>query len=150
MWKKVKKMLFYGANTLRKALLTNSPVACSVMGKMLACHANQRSIYDQDDNIIFHALESATDDDIRTFMIIMQEYKTSKGSFRIPLDELDASKLATIGWCEANRLFYGPGGGITFGDSGDNQVDTSHSPTSAAERLFEYVDSVKQLLGYKK
>ena len=54
---------FYVVNTLRKALLTNSLIACTIMGRILACHAIDASKYNQDDDIIFHALENATDDD---------------------------------------------------------------------------------------
>lgn len=141
---------FYVANTLRKALLVDSPLACMIMGKMLAYHAKIGSSYDQDDNIVFHALETATDEDIRLFTKIMQEYKTTDGRFRIPLDNLNTNLLATMGWCETNRLYFGPSGGISWGEFGDDGFDTSHSPTSAAERLFQYVCSVKQVLEYEK
>ena len=141
---------FYVANTLRKALLADSQVACTIMGKMLACHAKQGNAYDQDDNIIFRALETATDEDIRLFTKAMQEYKTPKGTFRIPLDELDSHLFATMGWGEFNRLFYGPSGGIAWTDADDAGFDTSHSPTAAAERLFEYISSMKQILEYGK
>lgn len=139
---------FYVSNTLRKALLADSIIVCTVMGKMLASHVKRGSVYDQEDNIVFHALETATDEDIRLFMKLMQEYKSPKGMLRIPLAEMDSHLYATMGWCESNRLFYGPSGGISWGGFGDEGFDTSHSSTSSAERLLEYVSSVKQILEY--
>ena len=58
---------FYISNTIRKALLSNSPIACTIMGRILSNHINEKHVYSQDDIIIVHALESATDYDIRSF-----------------------------------------------------------------------------------
>ena len=139
---------FYVVNTLRKALLADSLIACTVMGRILAKHVNDGSSYDQNDNIVFHALENATDDDIRIFVKIMKEYRTEKGPFRIPDDKKDVNMQSAIEWCVYSRLFYGPSGGISWVMSEDEGYDTTHSPTSAGNRLMEYVESVKQILEY--
>ncbi len=139
---------FYVANTLRKALLADSLIACTVMGRILARHVKDGCKYDQDDNIIFHALENATDDDIRHFYRVMKEYKHDKETFRILLTDIDVSLSSSMDWCEYNRIFRGPSGGITWEDIEDEGFDTSHGPTNAAEKLFEYVESVKHVLDY--
>lgn len=144
---------FYVSNTLRKALLSDSPIACTIMGRILACHVNECSKYSQDDNVIFHALENATDQDIKMFVKIMKEYKTKNDDgndvFRIPNEIMMHTDIdSTLNWCVFNRIFNGSSG-ILWGIDGQD-YDDSHSPTSAANKLFEYIDSVKQVLSYDK
>ncbi|MBR1853677.1 MAG: hypothetical protein IJ794_11160 [Lachnospiraceae bacterium] len=144
---------FYVVNTLRKALLADSLIACTIMGRMLACHIDGKTPYDQNDNIIFHALESATDDDITQFYEVMKEHmaKDEDGNdvFHIPNCVMENDDfMASLDWCVFNRLFNGTSG-VSWTDEGQN-YDKSHSPNNAAFRLKEYVDSVKQVLEYGK
>ncbi len=142
---------FYVSNTLRKALLSDSPIACTIMGIILACHVNDGSRYSQDDNIVFHALENATDQDIKMFVRIMKEYKTKSDEgddvFHIPNEIMEQAEIkTTLDWCVFNRIFNGISG-LTWGEEGQD-YDDSYSPTSAANKLFEYIDSVKQVISY--
>ena len=149
--KKSEENAFYVSNTIRKALLSDSLISCVIMGRMLARHMGEDSKYDQDDNIIFHALESATNDDIRQFYQVMKEFKTKNENgnvvFHIPDDVLKEPVFSSsLDWCVFNRIFNGTSG-VLWGIEGQD-YDDSHSPTSAAEKLFGYVDSVKQILEY--
>ena len=136
---------FYVANTLRKALLSDSTLACTVMGSMLAKHVKHDTMYDQDDKIIFHALESATDEDIRNLYRIMKNYKVDMESFKIPNDDIDDIMISSLDWCAFNRLFRQK----IWGDIADEGFNTEYGPNSSAERLYEYIRSVKQVLDYK-
>lgn len=148
---KSEKNAFYVTNTLRKALLSDSPIACTIMGRMLACHIEGGTVYTQEDNIIFHALENATDYDIRQFYKVMNEYKENDEAgdvvFHIPNEIFNNSDFASsLNWCVLNRIFNGISGAVWVKEG--QAYDNSHSPTPAANRLFEYVDSVKQVLRY--
>ncbi len=139
---------FYVVNTLRKALLSDSLIVCTIMGRILARHVAEGTRYTQEDNIIFHALESATDDDIRQFRRVMDDYLTKNeignNVFHIPNEEFDDPLfLSSLNWCEYNRIFNGTSG-IKLVVDNQNYID-SYSPTQAAIRLQEYADSVKQV-----
>ena len=84
------------ANTLRKALLADSPIACTLMGRILADHIKEKKPYDQYDVIIIHALESATDDDLRAFQNMMSGYNGKN---------IVVSSQNTVEWCFINRIF---------------------------------------------
>ena len=139
---------FYVANTLRNALLSNSPIACTIMGRILAKHVEDGTTYDWDDNIVFHALESATDQDIRMFARVIKKYLTEKNELRIPFKDMDSDMFFSLEWCVYNRILQGPSGGIAWSSFDDNDYDTSHSPTSAGHKLHCYIKSVRQVLDY--
>ena len=141
----------YLVNTLRKALLTDSLIACTIMGKMLSLHMDNKRAFDQDDNIIFRALENATDDDIRIFYRVMNEYLTKNEDghdiFSIPNIVINNPGFSSaLDWCVFNRIFNGTSGVRWIVDGQD--YDVSYSPTSAGHRLREYVYSVRQVLNY--
>ncbi len=151
--KKNEKNAFYVINTLRKALLADSLIACTIMGRILASHVSDNSKYDYDDNIIFHALQNATDDDIRQFYKVMREYKSDdeEGNcvFHIPIELIRETGLSSsLEWCVFNRIFTGTNG-ILWGKIGQD-FDDSHSPTSAGFKLMDYVESVRQVLEYEE
>ncbi len=142
---------FYVANTLRKALLSDSPVACTIMGRILACHVNEDTVYTQEDKIVFNALENATDSDIKQFRNVMKNYSATndKGNtvFHIPNEVINQSDFRiSLDWCVFNRLFEGVPG-ISWAVTGQN-YDDSYSPTPAACKLLDYIESVRQVLNY--
>lgn len=138
---------FYFSNTLRKALLSDSTIACTIMGRMLATHMDDGSVYTQDDNIIFHALSSATNQDIRGFMRILKKYRTENDELQILKAELEDEETQTsLDWCVFNRILGGAIG-IQMEDM-DSDYDDNYSLTSAAIKLYEYADSIKQVIDY--
>ena len=141
---------FYIANTLRKALLSDSPIVCTILGRILADHISTETPYDREDKIIVHALESATDDDIRLFMKIMREDILKVGSkeeyenfYNILQDNPELQD--SIDWCVSNRIFKEN----DVNDFGDTlSFEKSYSLTQVAFRLRKYAESVWQVFHY--
>ncbi len=139
---------FYVSNSLRKALLSNSPIACAIMGRMLARHIASNTSYDQDDKIIFQALENATDDDVQMFYDFMNEYNSIADKPKtIPFELLN--KYSVIeNWCEFNRIVRH---NMSVDNYGEEVVfNENFSLYSAALRLMDYIESIRQLLDYGK
>lgn len=126
---------FRVANALRKSLLMDSPIACSLMGEILTDHVEKDTHYDREDNIIVHALETATDDDLICFRKMMRTVKDNK---------IDIIDQVTVDWAEANRLFK-----INNPHMGEWQgllsFEPEYIPEPAAYKMMNYLDKIKQL-----
>ena len=139
---------FYVANTLRKALLSDSPIACTIMGRILARHVSEGSTYDQDDNIIFHALENATDQDIKQFVNVMKYSKTDRGTFRIPCDDMNPEFKSFLEWCVYNRIFVSRMAEWEEIDDGVLDINTYYYEANPASVLLRYIDGANQTWNY--
>ena len=128
---------FHIANTLRKSMLSNSPKACVIMGRILADHVSNQESYDANDIIIVNALEHATDDDLWKFRRMME---LSEGE-EVLIKELEENLLACLEWCVAYRLWdkQNPLRGGTL------YLNGGAKPNPAAFKLIKYMDEVRQL-----
>ena len=123
---------YHVVNTIRKGLLSESPIACDLLGRILADHVDRKSGYDQSDVIIVHALGSATDDDLKEFQQMMDSYHDKY---------IDVTNQNTADWCSVNRLFRQVTGVVS---GGTLDVSVHYVPCEAAERLKIYIDEIRQ------
>ena len=121
------------ASTLRKALLAESPMACTLLGRMLADHIREKTAYDRYDVIIVHALEIATDTDLIAFRTMMNAYDGKT----ITITDLD-----TVDWCLTNRIFKQNVGMV---ESGAYIMAPRLEPTEAGKKLLGYIEETKSL-----
>ena len=119
------------ADVLRKALLSDSLIVCTLMGRIVADHASRNTPFDQYDAIIVHAVESATDDDLREFYHIMNSL--SDDGF------VETENKLVSDWGANCRLFRN-NDQITWGEVHDGP---KRVPTEVATRLMEYLDEVR-------
>lgn len=129
----------YVANLLRKALLADSPIACTLMGRILSDHVGNKTSFDKFDSIIIFALGSAIDNDLLNFRKMMQEYY-SKSSIQF----IDVIDQETVDWCTMNRIFEQVNSSVE--DEGII-LEPRYKPKESAMRLMKYLDEIKQLLG---
>ena len=131
-------------SNIKKALLADSPIACTLLGRMLAEHVKDKTPYDRSDAIVAHALETATDDDIFAFREMMKTYK-ERDQIGVRVSDQDAAD-----WCLSNRIFKEV---FSHPFKGDKVVstdfDTIIEPTKAAEKLLYYINEIKQLFREK-
>ena len=130
---------FYISSTLRKALLADSKIVCTLMGRIMADNISDRKSYDRDDVIIIRALESATDDDIIVFRKIMQTLDDDT----VTLESEDY--VGCIDWGLSNRLFKQEDKGFqgtTLMLGYDTKV------CNASRKLMIYTEEIKQLFRY--
>lgn len=126
---------------IKNALLSNSPNACVLMGRMIAEH-REKSTYDREDIIVAHALSTATDEDFPSFRHMMNEYNNTK--------KLVFTDQSTADWCLANRLFKQLPFRIVKGEViKASDFEPVFEPTKAAERLLFYIEETKQLFREK-
>ena len=141
---------YYVANTLRKALLSDSPIICCVLGRILSDHVDKNLKYDHSDMVIIHALENATDADLRLFKSLM-----SSEVFRLsPKDQIEylykeisnnPSVQDCIDWCVYNRILKSTTADVV----GEELIwGPSYACTETAERLYKYINSVWQVFSY--
>lgn len=128
----------YVANLLRKALFADSPIACTLMGRILADHVGNKTSFDKFDSIIIFALGSAIDNDLLNFRKMMQEYD-SKSSIQF----IDVIDQETVDWCTMNRIFEQINSSVE--DEGII-LEPRYKPKESAMRLMKYLDEIKQLL----
>ena len=121
------------ANALRKALLSDSLIACTLMGRIIADHASKKTPFDQYDAIIIHAVEDATDDDLREFYHIMN---TLRDGF------VETENKLTSDWGTNCRLFRNN----DKRSWEETLTGPKRVPTEAATRLMEYLDEVRYCL----
>ncbi len=123
-------------NTLRKAMLANSEMVCILMGRILADHIKPQREFDRLDNIVFHALESATNIDLIQFRDMV---KSSQEGYIMEPDKYSDC----IEWCLSTRLCleYQPL------ESEDELIDFSIriKLKDAAYRLSNYLEEIKQI-----
>ncbi len=86
------------ASSLRKAVLTDSPIVCTLMGRIIADHVAEKRKYDKSDIIVVHALESATDDDLMCFRKMIKT-ASDNGDIAVSDEYNDCAE-----WCVNNRL----------------------------------------------
>ena len=125
---------FHAANAIRKSLLMDSPIACALMGRILADHVALNNSYDRDDSIIIHALETATDEDLICFRKMMNTIRDGK------VEVLDQT---TVDWCEMSRLFKKQT--VNPGTWESISFIPEYKPETSAFRMAEYLDKIKQI-----
>ena len=130
------KNAFDVSNLLRKAMLSNSPIVCLLMGRIIADHVKSHKAFDRSDAIIIHALESATDDDLKDFRKMIVAIN-------------DRGYIATgdryvecLEWCVSNRICKEVRN-VMEGSTYFPYAGTK--PTEAARKLLVYLDEIKQL-----
>lgn len=126
---------FRVADTLRKALLSDSTVVCVLMGRILGDHINRGARYDYADRVVVHALESAIDEDIITFRKMVSEID-SEGKLKVR-SEFDMC----IDWCISNRL----GRMDNYFEDGTLSLLSTIKFNESAFRLKHYIEEVKQI-----
>ena len=124
------------SNTIRKAMLSESPIACALMGWIMAKHIADKKPFDRDDVIIVHAVGSATDEDLTDFMKMMQTV-SDEGIIAVRNEFEECAD-----WCVSNRMCKE--------DRVSYQQDTETLeffsgiiPSSAAKRLEKYLDDMR-------
>ena len=122
----------YIANTIRNAMLADSLIACTALGRILADHVDHMKTYDQYDVIIIHALVSATDNDLIAFRQMMKVYDS---------EFIEVTNQDTVDWCVNGRIFKQI---VPTLDNGKLSFDPKYKPTTAANILMTYLDEIRQ------
>lgn len=112
----------------RKALLSESRIAISIMGLILGENINKNTDMSRDDLIICKALDNATDIDLSYFYKLIQSNKTKNR------DKLTDEEILTCEWCVYNRIFKE--------HVMEWNVQEYYTITEAGEKLFSYIQKV--------
>ena len=142
---------FYVANTLRKALLMESPIAITLLGVILSEHVASGDDYTQADLIIGRALDVATDFDLRQFREIMQKYvpdgSKEEQEIQILKEEMNASVKSTCEWCVYHRIFTKDI--LKWNENEAIEFNDDYSTTSVSFALMNYMKRINQVFCYK-
>ena len=145
---------FAVANTFRETIAANSPHICMLYGIILSKHlGEQETDFSQDDIIVCHALENASDHDLDIFYEIMTNCLTKDK--KVEYHKRDIQKYEkTCLWCIYNRLFRQ--GGYTIGElsgdyssvADDEVINTCQYADSSAELLMNLIYDLRQIWTY--
>lgn len=142
----------YVSTAFRKIILANSKIAATIIGLMLGEIKSENREFNNDDVILFNALETMTDFDIRNFKELMEnDYLNDDIGIRY----FDTSKFVgkeqkafneLLGFCEKNRLFS-----LSTNSMENDSVffGMEYAPKPIAFRLLTYINQVKQILEYR-
>lgn len=123
------------SNTIRKAMLSESPIACALMGHIMAVHIADKKPFDREDVIIVHAVGSATDEDLTDFIKMMQKV-SDEGIIAVRTEF-----VACADWCVSSRLCKE--NKMSYQQNTETlELFTGIMPGSAAKRLVKYLDDM--------
>ncbi len=145
---------FTVANVFRETVAANSPHICLLYGYILSRHLGENEKdFSQDDIILCHALENASDYDLDIFIEIMTSCVAEDKI--IKYKKQDKKKYdQTCTWCLYNRLFikreyiYAELAGKYDDIPDDIDISTGYHVESAAELLCKMIDDLKQIWHY--
>ena len=124
------------SNTIRKAMLSESPIACALMGHIMAVHIADKKPFDREDVIIVHAVGSATDEDLTDFIKMMQKV-SDEGIIAVRTEfEACADWCVSSRLCKENKMSYQQ-------NTETLELFTGIMPGSAAKRLVKYLDDMR-------
>ncbi len=124
------------SNTIRKAMLSESTIACALMGHIMAVHIADKKPFDREDVIIVHAVGSATDEDLTDFIKMMQKV-SDEGIIAVRTEfEACADWCVSSRLCKENRMSYQQ-------DTETLEFFTGITPGLAAKRLAKYLDDMR-------
>lgn len=146
-----KERAFYIVTCFRKILLSNSPIACAVIGYIMGEKSSKNNDFCNHDIILLNALENMSDFDIRNFKEIMEGFE--EGDYKkywedhfeeekFP-EEMREEYEELMEFCEKYRLFY-------LGTSSKNIIDEEYNsyfgkqyyPKQVAYVLWDYKKKV--------
>ena len=142
----------YVSTAFRKIILSNSKIAAAIIGLMLGEIKLENREFNNDDAILFNALETMTDFDIRNFKSIMEgdfiaTDNTGRQYFDVSLfpDDKREDYLLTLTFGERNRIlssFH-----QTLKD-GKIQFSTFYQTNKFSDILLKYINKVNQIINY--
>lgn len=140
---------FLVSNLFRQTLLTQSPKVCCIYGIILSELQENDEILDYDQLIIFNALQTATDYEIKYFREIVKDYIDDDRY--INENKINDSGILsyrmTLEWCKNNRIFditsYKQSGGFDL-------IGEFYEVNSRSKKLAEYIDKARQILNYEE
>ena len=142
----------YVSTAFRKIILSNSKIAAAIIGFMLGEIKSANREFNNDDIILFNALENMTDFDIRNFKNIMKgDYIVKDDNetryFKVNLFPEDKVKdyVDTLKFGEKYRLFSSISPIL---EDGNLKISTFYQPEEIDNTLLEYLNKVNQILNY--
>ena len=142
----------YVSTAFRKIILSNSKIAAAIIGLMLGEIKSENREFNNEDIILFNALESMTDFDIRNLKEIMEKQvmvKDNGGEQYFDETKFPENKkkeyIETLMFCEKYRLFSSAST-IFVGEA--LKMGIFYQPRSVAITLLEYINKIKGILYY--
>lgn len=142
----------YVSTAFRKIILSNSKIAAAIIGFMLGEIKSENREFNNEDIILFNALESMTDFDIRSFKEIMEKQDTIKDNAEEQYfdettfpEEKKKEYIEILMFCEKYRLFSFVSS-IVVGQ--ELKMGIFYKPRSVATTLLEYINKIKGILYY--
>jgi len=148
---------FQVGNVFKKALASESPKACVMLGILLAKHMGNGKDFSRDELIVCKAIENANDYDLDIFYELMKScvVEQEDGRKKICYDQQSSGELIieydlTCSWGVYNRLFSEASTEWELEDETLKFIPTHYYVEKPANTLLELIKEVKQIWNYGK